>query len=87
MKKIEQEMLKAIECGKPWKNRNTTLAIGHKHISIHLHGNLLAIRRKGEGKDWVAVRKTVSKWPTRTTFSRLRALGIDTNQLKKELDL
>jgi len=85
MRKIEQQMIDAVN--KPnkthWQAGNTTVT-GRGHIKeIYLHGNHIATvtpfgNRGGlEGRSAVVVNeKTLCQWPTPTTCSRLRALGV-----------
>ena len=92
MRKIEQEMLAAINDRRDWIKDNTAVEIA-QHIgnpyciaTVYLHGNLIAeivhpeeVRtHDAPGMDWKAEadEQTVAEWPTNTTFSRLRALGI-----------
>ena len=75
MRKIEQEMLNAIKARRTWSSSNTQVVKGDTDIlSVRLHGNTIA---------WVQPDGTVEvneatfyNWPTRTTASRLRALGV-----------
>ena len=69
MRKIELEMLGALQAGKVWQNGNTsTNGCG----SVFLHGNCIAYTKDGV---LMADVDTLRRWPTNTTRSRLRALG------------
>lgn len=78
MRKIEKDMLQAIKDRRNWQSGNTRVSAEHGPdgtvCRVWLHGNLIAV----VGKTGTAYHaRTVSKWPTATTRSRLRALGID----------
>jgi len=77
MRKIEKEMLNAV--GKPtaWRNNNTSVSLevdsrGFLVPNVYLHNNHIATVENGVLK---VNTYTLSKWPTPTTKSRLRALG------------
>lgn len=78
MRKIEQLMNKAIRTAydETIKVGSNTLVVADKRggVDVYLHGNHIASGYKG---DFVANAATFYNWPTRTTVSRLRALGID----------
>lgn len=75
MRKIEQDMLNAVRAMRTWTSSNTQTIIGdHGVLSIRLHGHTIAWALK-DGS--IKVNKAVLyHWPTRTTCSRLRALGV-----------
>ena len=79
MRKIEQQMNRAIARGESWAGGNTqvvTLANGGSEV--FLHGHLIAMV-----DDFGIARPIISTlvaWPTRTTMSRLRALDINVYQ-------
>jgi len=84
MRKIEQNMVQAIRNGEDWSEGNT--AVVHTdsfNYAVKLHGNVIAYAFSyGQGYevfrgDAVPDFDTFHKWPTRTTVSRLRALGIN----------
>jgi hypothetical protein len=82
MRKIEQAMLEAIRKGTGFSQGNTTVTMPNKYgwCEVYLHGNLIAASRIGDddGRLQTQVqRPTFRAWPTRTTVSRLRALGVD----------
>ena len=71
MRKIEQELLTAIRASKSWKKANT--AYNAETGGVYLHGNLIATIDNGQP---VPIPATFAAWPTRTTASRLNALGL-----------
>jgi hypothetical protein len=75
MRKLESDMLAAIKAGRNWQSGNTQIT-HQPNPSIYLHGNRIAFtcpEYDGLRCDtWV-----FKNWPTRTTVSRLRALGIN----------
>ena len=84
MRKIEKEMLAAINGGRDWSKDNTTVTIDRGafrsyHADVYLHGNHIAYVwcRMGMPNRVVANVETLAAYPTRTTMSRLRALGVD----------
>lgn len=84
MRKIEQDMLKAINAGRNWQQDNTRVHAIIGGMEVQLHGNIIAVYEDVGGGDWQAVPnlKTFKKYPTRTTCSRLRALGIGAHIVK-----
>ena len=71
MRKIEEAMCEAVKNRKNWANGNTRVEIFNDEITVYLHEN--AIYRIVDGvKYW-----SFAGWPTMTTKSRLRALGVD----------
>jgi hypothetical protein len=91
MRQIETDMLEAIKHGRDWSKDNTRVEIdaGYRtyFADVYLHGNHIAeiICRMG----WPDVVKpnvgTLMDYPTRTTMSRLRALGVDVCTRKGEV--
>ncbi len=89
MRKIESEMIAAIRAGNTFLKANTEVRAVHvsgetkaddfEVMTVHLHGNeIAAVFRAGTPEEWVAVDVgTLRHYPTRTTMSRLRALGVD----------
>jgi hypothetical protein len=77
MRKIEKQMCAAVNANKAWRNSNTSVSLhcdprGFLVPNVFLHGNHIATVENGV----LQVNKyTLSKWPTPTTKSRLRALG------------
>lgn len=77
MRVIEKEMLEAIKHGRDWSKDNTRVAFAESTggSDVFLHGHHIAT------VDWrggvIIMTHTLREWPTRTTMSRLRALGVD----------
>ena len=79
MRKIEREMLVAIENQvMNWRHDNTMVAYKPTdNVSkIYLHGHLIAIYSHND-KTVAANASILAEYPTRTTKSRLRALGVN----------
>lgn len=83
MRKIEKEMLAAIAHGKDWGKANTevvTVKGFNMHLSgVYLHNNHIANVTVGAKRGYKVTPNvdTLRDYPTRTTMSRLRALGVD----------
>jgi|TARA_R110000796_G_scaffold35539_1_gene91192 hypothetical protein len=88
MRKIEAQMIEAIKANKNWKGGNTEVHIMHDgpyetRANIYLHGNHIAVIHQDSRFGWfptrdaIPIRPTFRDWPTSTTRSRLRALGIN----------
>lgn len=84
MRKIEKDMLAAINGGRDWKQANTEVRCERGRFrdyfaDVFLHGNHIAeVYENMSGERRVAVNKaTLCEHPTQTTMSRLRALGVD----------
>ena len=74
MRLIEKKMLDAIEQGRNFTLANTHVKIDANTAHVFLHGNHIASVVNGN----VMVNKdTLSLFPTPTTKSRLRALGVN----------
>ena len=83
MRKIEQQMLEAIKAKKTWSHNNTAVVYDEViDVSfVFLHGkqigyydhDIVQWAKKGL---FFPNYKTLRDWPTRTTKSRLRALGV-----------
>ena len=94
MRLIEKEMLAAINGGRDWSKDNTRVE-AHKgayrsyDVDVFLHGNHIAevLCRMGCDDIVHVNRDTLRKWPTRTTLSRLRALGVSVYTHKGEVVL
>ena len=83
MRKIEKEMRAAIVDRRDWSKDNTTVIFPLAGIGkVFLHGNHIADCFTDSDGDLCAVpnRDTLAQWPTVTTKSRLRALGVDLTQ-------
>ena len=71
MRAIEAAMVIALTRGIDWHQDNTTTS---RDGTVYLFGNRIAYKHDGELViDWT----TFDRWPTATTKSRLRALGLD----------
>ena len=83
MRVIEKEMLEAIKHGRDWSKDNTRVEIdaGYRtyFADVYLHGNHIAevICRIGSRDRVKPNIETLRNYPTRTTLSRLRVLGVD----------
>jgi hypothetical protein len=82
MRLIETEMLEAIREGRDWSKDNTRVKTntvdGTTFTKVYLHDHLIACTGMWKGSLAVETCKdTLRRWPTRTTMSRLRALGVD----------
>lgn len=95
MRKIEKEMLQAIETMRhpaksswneyKWHKDNTMVESGFDQCDVYLHGNHIAtIPHNGELQVNL---DTLRRWPSMTTRSRLRALGADLVSIKGTLHL
>jgi len=84
MRLIETEMLEAIKHGRDWSKDNTRVIQTHVGVvKVLLHGHEIAqVSRQG---GVVVNVSTLRDWPTRTTMSRLRALGVDVCTRKGEV--
>ena len=82
MRKIERNMLRAIDARRNWREGNTEVTVKDGLISVRLHGNLIAAG-DNSGKLYANM-VTFNTWPTRTTASRLRALGFNARIVKGE---
>ena len=90
MRLIEKEMNAAINSGRDWSKDNTRVVsdAGGTVMDVFLHGNHIAEVQQRMGRQSVHVNHTTLKnWPTRTTLSRLRALGVDVCTRKGEVVL
>lgn len=84
MNKLESNMINAIRNRKDWQCDNTRVAFSPAQTlgigAVYLHGSPVAlVMSDGTMR---AVRDTFNKYPTRTTASRLRALGFGAHILK-----
>jgi hypothetical protein len=81
MRKIEQQMIKAIMNGKNWANGNTMVAVVkdgmREDAYVYLHGNHIATVLDCLPLELEVNVNTLAEYPTNTTKSRLRALGAD----------
>lgn len=80
MRKIELQMLNAIENRKAWQSGNTTVTPRFDgSLSVYLHGNHIADVVNSQINVNVY---TLRQWSTPTTKSRLRALGASVSTRK-----
>ncbi len=84
MRKIEMNMNAAVMLGRDWKQANTMTfrkPFAQGAVDVFLHGHHIAtVWNACDGRDRWTVEvdtDTLASWPTRTTMSRLRALGAD----------
>lgn len=80
MRKIEQEMLEALDHFQSWSKDNTKILIDKDTAKIYLFGNLIAT--KTDSGQVLPNLPVLLNHPTRTTCSRLRALGINVHVKK-----
>ena len=77
MRKIEQQMNNAINNQKRWSMQNTIVSpIDDTNVAVYLHGHEIAIVNTHNGFVMTNV-DTLRRYPTNTTKSRLRALGVN----------
>lgn len=76
MRKIEKEMLQAIKSGINWHSADTRVTKLASGLGVFLHRSHIATWPYGADAA-VPNLDTFRQWPTATTCSRLRALGID----------
>ena len=75
MRKIEEQMVRAVRTMRNWRSGNTEVKIQYGFVYVYLHGHHIATIDQHGG---VEVNKpTLRSFPTNTTKSRLRALGVD----------
>ena len=75
MRLIEKKMIDAIQQGRNFSLDNTHVKIDFNTAHVFLHGNHIASVVNG-GTPIVNL-DTLRRYPTNTTKSRLRALGVD----------
>jgi hypothetical protein len=77
MRKIEQQMVEAILKNQAFSLDNTVVTpISGANCSVYLYGNHIADVNTPTGFVIVNI-DTLKRYPTNTTKSRLRAMGID----------
>lgn len=75
MRKIEEQMVRAVYAVRNWRSDNTEVKIRDGFAYVYLHNNHIATVDQHGG---VKVNKaTLRDWPTTTTKSRLQALGVN----------
>lgn len=82
MRKIEKDMIRAIENGQNKVLGNTYVNPVIGGIQVWLHGNHIATVDHSYGGSVTVNKETLRKYPTNTTKSRLRALGVDVRTVK-----
>ena len=99
MRKIESEMVFNVMMGRNWSQANTRVqrfaysraSLTSGGCDVYLHGHHIAtVWNACDGRerwDVVVNKDTLRAWPTRTTMSRLRALGVDVCTRKGEVML
>ena len=75
MRKIEDEMVRAAHSMRDWRSGNTEVKVDEGISKVYLHGHHIATVGFLGGVQ-VNV-DTLRRFPTNTTKSRLRALGVD----------
>lgn len=73
MRKIEEQMVAAVQTKMDWKSGNTAVIDNGTVLCVKLHGNLIARFHYSRGLDrweW-----TLAGWNTPTTRSRINALA------------
>lgn len=70
MRKIEANMVNAINNGRTWHSSNTSVDVTDHGITVRLHGHKIAQIDHEAGICWV----TDAGWQTTTTKSRLNAI-------------
>jgi hypothetical protein len=78
MRLIEQQMWAAIQAGNDWSKDNTSVMylVNLDQSYIYLHGHRIALYDHNSAR-FIPDLETLATWPTVTTKSRLRALGVD----------
>jgi hypothetical protein len=78
MRKIEEQMLTAIHTKANWSKDNTEVVyyVSDNISHIRLHGHHIADYDHNDGTLFASL-YTLAAWPTVTTKSRLRALGVN----------
>ena len=80
MRKIHKELLTAVYHGRPWRKANlrvepSTFNGQVEGVHVYLHNNSLGMYSYTAGK-FIPALETLKRYPTRTTCSYLRTLGI-----------
>lgn len=82
MRKIEQLMNNAIHHHIRWQSANTIVSpLDDITVAIYLHGHEIALINQRTGFVMTNV-DTLRRYPTNTTKSRLRALGVNVTTRK-----
>jgi hypothetical protein len=75
MRQIEEQMNQAIRERRDWSSGNTRVVIDGVYTTVYLHENRIAYAFGAHY--FVPDLSTLRAWPTPTTKSRLRALGVN----------
>lgn len=83
MRSIEKEMIAAIQSKQNWIKSNTYITYNDKTdmTSVYLFSNHIGDYSHNQEK-FITDLHTLENWPTPTTKSRLRALGVNLTQNK-----
>ena len=83
MRKIESQMLEAVQNGKTWSKDSTTVypIVGGMEVALHGH----PIAKIDEYGQVNVDLYTLRNWPTNTTKSRLRSLGVNVKTVKGDV--
>lgn len=90
MRKIEQQMMQAVENSRVWAAGNTSVSRDTDNpnmMVVSLHGNHIASIEIADGRilgRWINLR-TLDDYPTLTTLSRLRAMGFRVRKAKGQV--
>ena len=90
MRKIEQQMMQAVENNRVWAFGNTSVSRDANNpnlMVVRLHGNHIASIEIADGRilgRWINLR-TLDDYPTVTTLSRLRAMGFRVRKSKGQV--
>ena len=76
MRMIEKKMLDAIRAGRDWRQNNTEVVVQDRGAVVYLHGNNIGYWDYATDS-FCTNTNTLARWPTPTTKSRLRALGVN----------
>lgn len=76
MRIIEKEMLNAVNNQGYFSRGNTVVTTINGESKIMLHGHLIA-KVDHSNNTVMVIKETLKNWPTVTTKSRLRALGVN----------
>jgi hypothetical protein len=79
MRKIEEQMVAAVNERRNWSSGNTRVEVrdGGNWVKVYLHENLIYTECMESGEK----RFTMAGWDTNTTRSRLNALGVYVSQV------
>ena len=90
-RKVERDMLAAVRARRDWAGGSTVvsycpdpdphLAHPQDKALVYLHGHLIAVYFYGSN-EVDPLRPTFRDWPTNTTASRLRALGVPAHRCR-----